>query len=371
MPKTLLPSMEAHLQQETTSLCTCWILTRTDGRIFRFTDHDSDISFGGDLYEASSTYSRTSMSNESGFGIDDLEITAILASDKILESELSAGLFDYAAIRLFMVDFTDPDGNGDIKLRAGWLGEILTNQQGTAFRTELRGLTQALSFSVLEVFSPDCRADLGDDRCKFALQKDAVWEALTPYAVGDIINVATDTPVVEGDEILSYENRWYQCTVAGTSSATQPAFDRTLGASTVDATVTWLSLPSQTITAEVLAVTNLREFTIQLTTPTDVLGVGDFAFADGYLDGGVVTWISGDNDGRSTEVKEWTSASSTIALHLPMAELVQVGDKLSVYAGCDKQVNTCQAKFNNVLNFRGEPHLPGQASLTNHPVVNT
>jgi uncharacterized phage protein (TIGR02218 family) len=38
---------------------------------------------------------------------------------------------------------------------------------------------------------------------------------------------------------------------------------------------------------------------------------------------------------------------------------VQVGDKLSIYAGCDKRRETCFTKFNNVINFRGEPDLPG------------
>jgi uncharacterized phage protein (TIGR02218 family) len=31
----------------------------------------------------------------------------------------------------------------------------------------------------------------------------------------------------------------------------------------------------------------------------------------------------------------------------------------SVLAGCDKAFSTCKKKFDNALNFRGFPHLPG------------
>jgi putative membrane protein len=48
MPKTLTPGMRAHLDGETTRLATIWQITRTDGVVFRFTDHDRDILFAGD-----------------------------------------------------------------------------------------------------------------------------------------------------------------------------------------------------------------------------------------------------------------------------------------------------------------------------------
>ena len=32
-----------HLMQESTTLCTCWILTVKDGAQFGFTNHDADI----------------------------------------------------------------------------------------------------------------------------------------------------------------------------------------------------------------------------------------------------------------------------------------------------------------------------------------
>jgi uncharacterized phage protein (TIGR02218 family) len=42
-----------------------------------------------------------------------------------------------------------------------------------------------------------------------------------------------------------------------------------------------------------------------------------------------------------------------------MPEPIAAGDAFRVTAGCDKRLGTCLAKFANVPNFRGFPHMPG------------
>ena len=59
------------------------------------------------------------------------------------------------------MQWQDPDGHGEIRLRRGTLGETRLTPQGY-FHAELRGLSQPLAQSTLEVFSPNCRADLGE-----------------------------------------------------------------------------------------------------------------------------------------------------------------------------------------------------------------
>jgi len=48
------------------------------------------------------------------------------------------------------------------------------------------------------------------------------------------------------------------------------------------------------------------------------------------------------------------------------AEIV-VGDRVRMTAGCDKRMETCRLKFNNLLNFRGFPDLPGADWQVAHP----
>src|SRR5208282_842282 len=77
----------------------------------------------------------------------------------------------------------------------------------------------------------------------------------------------------------------------------------------------------------------------------------------GYFDNGVVTWLTGNNAGLSMEVQSYVPGQ--VILFQPMPYLIQVGDTYTISAGCDYSFATCKARFNNVLNFRGEPYVPG------------
>lgn len=76
---------------------------------------------------------------------------------------------------------------------------------------------------------------------------------------------------------------------------------------------------------------------------------------------GLITWLSGANEGRKAEVKVHSKGAGgvTIELWQRTAEPIAEGDNFRIVAGCDKQFATCRAKFNNVPNFRGFPHVPG------------
>ena len=193
MPKSISAAMQNHLNQEVTSLATCWRVTRTDGREFFFTDHDVDITFDGNTYLAETGYRRTSIQNDATLAVDNLDIEGIFDSDQITEEDLRAGLFDYARIRVFIVNWADIS-DGDIKMRSGRLGEVILTEQGV-FRSELRGLSQALSQTIGEVYQPECRADLGDNRCKVPIQP-PVRANSTEYALGNYIRVATATSTI-------------------------------------------------------------------------------------------------------------------------------------------------------------------------------
>ncbi len=78
---------------------------------------------------------------------------------------------------------------------------------------------------------------------------------------------------------------------------------------------------------------------------------------DGYFQMGLVEWLTGANAGLEIEVKTYTSGVFTLVQPMPYA--IATGDTFSATRGCDRTFTTCRTVFNNVLNFRGEPHLPG------------
>lgn len=81
--------------------------------------------------------------------------------------------------------------------------------------------------------------------------------------------------------------------------------------------------------------------------------------AAGHFTCGQLTFTSGACKGLSVEVKDY--APGRIDLLLPMPRLVRAGDTYTLTAGCDREVETCSDRFNNVLNFRGEPFVPDPA----------
>jgi len=80
-------------------------------------------------------------------------------------------------------------------------------------------------------------------------------------------------------------------------------------------------------------------------------------FATGWFSGGMLSWSSGANAGRSVRVT--VHAGQVLRLAEPPVLPVGEGDSFRIIAGCDKSFATCKGKFGNSLNFRGFPHLPG------------
>lgn len=162
--KSISTALSNHLDQEVTTLASCWRIVRQDGREFFFTDHDRDIVFETNTYEAESSYDRTAIKSGADFSVDNLEVAGVLDSEKITDQELRAGLFNRANVYIFVVNWADPS-QGALKVRRGWFGEVTLLGNGQ-FQTEIRGLAQALSHNFIEVFTAECRADFCDARCK-------------------------------------------------------------------------------------------------------------------------------------------------------------------------------------------------------------
>jgi uncharacterized phage protein (TIGR02218 family) len=109
--------------------------------------------------------------------------------------------------------------------------------------------------------------------------------------------------------------------------------------------------PAFTGTGTVDAVSDDRVLTVS--------GLG--AFGASWFRLGRLAWTSGSNAGRVSEVKGHgkSSTSATLTLWQRAPTPVAAGDTFTVTAGCDKTLETCKARFDNIANFRGFPHMPG------------
>lgn len=190
--KDLSPALKTHLRQGVTTICTCMDIQRRDGKSYRFTDHDQPLVVGSAEYVPYASFARSSITTSVDLEVDQMEVRGILNSNYIARDDVAGGLFDFAEVRVFVVNWMDPD-SGSANLRTGWLGEVTMNEDST-FTAELRGLTQVFTYRIGEAYSPECRADLGDRRCRIAVDAPR-WRPGTPYRKGDtvrgVINPAT------------------------------------------------------------------------------------------------------------------------------------------------------------------------------------
>ncbi|WP_411352759.1 DUF2163 domain-containing protein [Leisingera aquaemixtae] len=85
-------------------------------------------------------------------------------------------------------------------------------------------------------------------------------------------------------------------------------------------------------------------------------------FEPDWFTGGRLTVLSGAAEGLWAAVKadQSTAGGRKIALWEPIRAAVQPGDTLRLEAGCDKRLESCRLKFNNLLNFQGFPDIPGE-----------
>jgi hypothetical protein len=348
--KSVSSALAAHLAGALTTLATCWRVERRDGVVFGFTDHDADLEFESVTYRARTGYRRAAIAARADLSVDDTEVEGILDAAEIDAASLRAGLWDGAEVRIFLVNWSDP-AQGALRLRKGRLGEVIARDDGT-FRAELRGLAQALNVTVGELYTPECRADLGDARCRVPLRPPLRQDS-TAYALGEFVRVETD-PLAVGT--YREQERIYECTTAGTTASSPPTFDTVIGNTTTDDTAVWTARLAWTLPATVESAPDLSTVVIQNigSAPTQ---------PDGWFEHGVAIFETGLNAGVARDVLAWIQASRALALFLPLPFPAIVGDVLRVQPGCDKRLATCRDRFANQLNFRGEPHIPGDKGI--------
>ena len=94
-----------------------------------------------------------------------------------------------------------------------------------------------------------------------------------------------------------------------------------------------------------------------ITSPA-LIRTGDATFDPAYFTGGFVEFQNGAHVDRRF-ITSYDSATGTLGLNLPFSDLV-VGDTVTAFAGCNHTVESCNGKFNNLLNYGGYPFIPNK-----------
>ena len=341
--KTASSAMDGYLADTCATLSICLKLTSVvDQTILGFTNYTRDIDFEGVTYLASTGQTPTALESNSALSVDNLDVETLRNIDSLTGPDILNGRWDFADMRLFIINPNDTAA-GPLKLRRGTVGKVSLNRQ--RITSEIRGMLGSLTKQLLELYSPGCRVDLGSTRCGVRLDP-PVWPASTIVLVKPAFDAKLGSVVKP-----SVENfRHFICTVAGTTDASEPSWNTTIGGLTVEVGgVTWQTIQANTATGTVSAVS---------TSPKRVFRDSSRLESDTFFTGGLLTFTSGLNNLRSMEVKKYTVLNGEFELVLPLAFVIAVSDTYTVQAGCFKrQIEDCKTKFGNSHNFQGEAYV--------------
>lgn len=373
---TLSAALAAHLGQQYQTLCTVIRIERVDGQIFGYTDHDADVDYNdgdGSLTYLSAVGYRPKDSAQAGdMTVDDTEYEGILSSPSITESDLKAGLWDYAGIRVSYINWVDPTMGG-LRLPGWKIGKVSLKRD--EFAAEIRGIMQAYQMTLGELTQPGCRANLGDARCKVDLS------GTTADTAGLDLTVTGILEGVSADGMTLYDSaRTEPGPIGGIGilsiSKANPGvvtLDSGGGANFTDGQPITLSGCS----AGDFATLNTNTFIRSLSGDTFHLGISTAAFAgtysadsgsvtplggtSGFFDFGICRSTSGANNGLSRDVLSYVPGQWTLQEPFPYPFVIggTAGDTYTLVAGCDKTLPTCRDRFANTANMRAEPYLPG------------
>ncbi len=251
------------------------VITRTDGTVYRIAESDTPITVAPDTFVVVPGLAISAVTHTNNGEMPSCQIVAVHDSAATFVSqEIDAGLFDGAAVQIYIVD------------------RLNLTRKGLLFT----GSIANISYTVENLVTFDVKG---------------------PAVNAGIVMTRTRSPMCQTD-LFS--------TLCGASA----------GSYVVGTTVA--SIPSA------------FSFTV----------TGSLAQADGYFSQGVA--VVG-TDGTAFQISNWVQSTQTLTAYLPCSRIIQVGDVLTIYPGCDKTLgaNGC-AKFGRQLSFQGEPHFLGTAA---------
>jgi uncharacterized phage protein (TIGR02218 family) len=196
--KSIPIALQSHLDEDATTLCQLTRIETKNGTVYGFTDLDMDVVYddgdGSVTYEAENGFTPSRMQASADLAVDNAELSGLVMDTGITEAQIRAGLFDYARVRVYRVNYQDLTQGHEI-IAAGTAGETKFSANG--WKTEFRSLTQQLKQPISKLYSLTCRVPFGSTQCG----KTFTWVAGTVTSVGaNTKRQFTDTALTQADD---------------------------------------------------------------------------------------------------------------------------------------------------------------------------
>lgn len=205
--RTVPADLAAPIESGAATLCHVWRLTRPDGIVSGFTDHDRNLPHDGLLCLAGAGWTGGVAGSGLGAGEAGAMVAAgAFAAEGLDSDDLAAGLYDGATVECRRVDWSAPDLFVSL-----WTARISrVRRDGEAFTADLEGPLAQLERVAGRSYGRLCDANLGDDRCGVAGDHPALAAGCDKRVgtcsarFGNILNFR-GFPSIPGNDFLS---RW-------------------------------------------------------------------------------------------------------------------------------------------------------------------
>ncbi len=196
--KTFDPAFSQHIASGATTLCTCWLIERSDGVRLGFTDHDVALEFDGQVFLPACGLEGSEVASKLGAQVDTSEVTGFLHSEAISAEDILLGRYLGARVTSMRVNWRDVNMRGT--LRVDLIGEI--SRHDGIFRAELRSMLQLMNIAKGRRYNSFCDTVPGSVRCGIDLEDPA-------FSTGAEVALVRDRFALEVSGTESFETGWF------------------------------------------------------------------------------------------------------------------------------------------------------------------
>ena len=161
-----MASLKASLQQlELTSVryTNLWEVTRKNDSVLRFTDHNSDVEYEEQTFQAAGGFQASAVEAKAQLQERNVEIVGAISTGGLTEADILSGLYDDAEVVHHVVDWRQP-----------WLGAYITMRYrlasftwtGSYWKAEMVDEATLLARPVGRIFTKTCPHVFGDSKCQ-------------------------------------------------------------------------------------------------------------------------------------------------------------------------------------------------------------
>ena len=186
--RTLTPELAARLDESPAHWTMCWRIQRRDGVVLGLTAHDRSFWIDGVSYEARTSFEPSAISITAGLETADMAFQGAVSSGALRAEDLRDGHYDGAGIAVFLIDWRAPE-DGQIALFTGHFGRVQYGPEG--FSVDCHTVRDALLRPVVQQFSVECRATLGDASCRVPLARHSHLARVLSASAADAVTVDT------------------------------------------------------------------------------------------------------------------------------------------------------------------------------------